>query len=89
MQIRRLPLPGHGELVAAQRFSLVVQWLSDVADEVDQELECLLAIGEGATTVIDALGLWMYVSIHSVINISSLYCSRLLHWTDQSSFYIP
>ena len=89
MQICRLSLPGHGDLVAAQSFSLVVQWLRDVADEVDQELECLLAIGEGATTVIDALGLWTLVRIHSVINISSLCCSRLLHWTDQSFFYIP
>lgn len=57
MQIRRLPLPRNRNLVAAHGFSLVVQRLRDVSNEMYQELEGLLAIREGAAAVIDALGL--------------------------------
>ena len=65
MQIRRLSLPRHGDLVPAQGFRLVVQRLRDVADEMDQELEGLLAVREGAAAVVDALGLATSVSFGS------------------------
>ena len=57
MQVGWVPLPGHGDLVATEGLGFVVQRLRDVADEVDQELEGLFAVGEGAATVVDALGL--------------------------------
>ena len=62
VQVRRLPLPCNGNLVAAQGFRLVVQRLRDVSDEMDQELEGLLAVCEGAAAVVDALGLFSSLS---------------------------
>lgn len=45
MQVRRRPRPEHGDVVAADELAFGVQRLGDVAEEVDQERERLLAEG--------------------------------------------
>ena len=78
VQIRRVPLPRNRNLVAAHGFRLVVQRLRDVADEMDQELEGLLAVREGAAAVVDALGLSASLSALALL-------SFLQHPTPDSS----
>lgn len=57
MEICVRALPQHGNLVAADCFGLGVQRLSDIADEVDEEFERLLPVGDAVSSVVDALGL--------------------------------
>ena len=53
MQVGSGTIPSDGDVVAANFFSLIVQWLRDVTEEVDNELKSLLAIRLAVAVVID------------------------------------
>ena len=62
MQIRGTAIPCDGDLITTQRFRFIMKRLRDVADEMNQKLEGLLAVGKSTTTVVDSLRLYVAIS---------------------------